>query len=198
MADSKAKVQDERSADQIRRDISATRSRLAAGVESLVEEVHPATLKREVTGRARDFAKGEYEQVKDQVKDSQGWRLDRIAIAGGALAAGIVGIIVLRAIVGRATGATTRRKLEKVQLAESKRIAKEAKERRKNDKKAAKRNAKLGKKNAKKVGKLHTDDDAVSNLAERMLKQAAVLRAQAAEEREQGVAPFVRVGGKKD
>ena len=179
MADSKSKAKDERSADEIRRDIAATRARLAAGVESLVEEVHPATLKREATDRARDYVQGEFEQVKGQVKGEHGWRLDRIGIAGGALAAGIVGIIVLRAIV---------RKLEKLQLSEAKRVRKEAKQRRKDDAKAAKRNAKLGKKNAKKYGKLDTDDSSVSNLAEKMLKQAAVLRAQAAAEREEGAA----------
>lgn len=188
MADSKSKAKDERSADEIRRDIAATRARLAAGVESLVEEVHPATLKREATDRARDYVQGEFEQVKGQVKGEHGWRMDRIGIAGGALAAGIVGIIVLRAIVGRATGTTARRKLEKLQLSEAKQVRKEAKQRRKDDAKAAKRNAKLGKKNAKKYGKLDTDDSSVSNLAEKMLKQAAVLRAQAAAEREEGAA----------
>ena len=50
------------------------------------------------------------------------------------------------------------------------------------------KNAKLGKKNAKKYGKLDTDDSSVSNLAEKMLKQAAVLRAQAAAERENSAA----------
>ncbi|MFO5160286.1 hypothetical protein RCK61_23655, partial [Salmonella enterica subsp. enterica serovar Typhimurium] len=78
----------------------------------------------------------------------------------------------LRAIVGRATGATARRKLEKLQLSQAKRVRKDAKQRRKEDAKAAKKNAKLGKKNAKKYGKLDTDDSSVSNLAEKMLKQA--------------------------
>ncbi|MDO4413368.1 DUF3618 domain-containing protein [Cutibacterium sp.] len=184
MADSKSNAKDERSADEIRRDIAATRARLAAGVENLVEGVHPATLKREASDRVRDFVQGEFNQAKGQVKDDSGWRIQRIVIAGGAVAAGIVSIIVLRAIVGRATGATARRKLEKLQLAEAKRVRKEAKQRRKGDAKAAKKNAKLGKKNAKKYAKLDTDDSAVSNLAEKMLKQAAVLRAQAAAERE--------------
>ena len=181
MADSKSKAKDERTADEIRRDIAATRARLAAGVENLVEEVHPATLKREASDRARDFVQGEFDQVKSQVKDENGWRVQRIAMAAGALAAGVVSIIVLRAIVGRATGATARRKLEKLQLSQ-------AKQRRKEDVKAAKKNAKLGKKNAKKYGKLDTDDSSVSNLAEKMLKQAAVLRAQAAAERENSAA----------
>ena len=38
MADSKSKAKDERTADEIRRDIAATRARLAAGVENLVVE----------------------------------------------------------------------------------------------------------------------------------------------------------------
>ena len=42
MADSKSKAKDERTADEIRRDIAATRARLAAGVENLVSvEPHP-------------------------------------------------------------------------------------------------------------------------------------------------------------
>ena len=186
MADSKSKAKDERTADEIRRDIAAIRARLAAGVENLVEEVHPASLKREASDRARDFVQGEFDQVKGQIKDEHGWRVQRIAAAGGALAAGVISI-VLRAIVGRATGATARRKLEKLQLSEAKRVRKGAKQRRKDDAKAAKKNAKLGKKNAKKYGKLNIDDSSVSNLAEKMLKQAAVLRAQAAAEREHGV-----------
>ena len=188
MADSKSKAKDERTADEIRRDIAATRARLAAGVENLVEEVHPATLKREASDRARDFVQGEFDQVKSQVKDENGWRVQRIAMAAGVLAAGVVSIIVLRAIVGRATGATARRKLEKLQLSQAKRVRKDAKQHRKEDAKAAKKNAKLGKKNAKKYGKLDTDDSSVSNLAEKMLKQAAVLRAQAAAERENSAA----------
>ena len=188
MADSKSKAKDERTADEIRRDIAATRACLAAGVENLVEEVHPATLKREASDRARDFVQCEFDQVKSQVKDENGWRVQRIAMAAGALAAGVVSIIVLRAIVGRATGATARRKLEKLQLSQAKRVRKDAKQRRKEDAKSAKKNAKLGKKNAKKYGKLDTDDSSVSNLAEKMLKQAAVLRAQAAAERENSAA----------
>ena len=172
MADSKSKAKDERTADEIRRDIAATRACLAAGVENLVEEVHPATLKREASDRARDFVQGEFDQVKSQVKDENGWRVQRIAMAAGVLAA----------------GATARRKLEKLQLSQAKRVRKDAKQRRKEDAKAAKKNAKLGKKNAKKYGKLDTDDSSVSNLAEKMLKQAAVLRAQAAAERENSAA----------
>ena len=98
MADSKSKAKDERTADEIRRDIAATRACLAAGVENLVEEVHPATLKREASDRARDFVQGEFDQVKSQVKDENGWRVQRIAMAAGVLAAGVVSIIVLRAI----------------------------------------------------------------------------------------------------
>ncbi|GAE70650.1 hypothetical protein JCM18909_4018 [Cutibacterium acnes JCM 18909] len=46
---------------------------------------------------------------------------------------------MLRAIVGRATGATARRKLEKLQLSQAKRVRKDAKQRRKEDAKAAKK-----------------------------------------------------------
>ncbi|GAE70649.1 hypothetical protein JCM18909_4017 [Cutibacterium acnes JCM 18909] len=68
MADSKSKAKDERTADEIRRDIAATRARLAAGVENLVEEVHPATLKREASDRARDFVQGEFDQSRARSK----------------------------------------------------------------------------------------------------------------------------------
>jgi hypothetical protein len=35
----------------------------------------------------RDFVQGEFDQVKSQVKDENGWRVQRIAMAAGALAA---------------------------------------------------------------------------------------------------------------
>lgn len=187
MADSKKKPQDTRSADQIKRDIAAARARMSATIEDVVEEFHPATLKKEAVGEAKAFFKKEKEQVVGQVKGDDGWRLDRIGLVGGVVVGGALALVTLRAVVGRLTGATARRKLEKVQLSEAKRTAKRAKAQHKIDSKLARKNAKRGKRNAKEVGSLSTDDSSISSLAEAMLRQAAVLRSQAEEERKQGM-----------
>ncbi|AXE38308.1 DUF3618 domain-containing protein [Acidipropionibacterium virtanenii] len=182
------KAKDTRSADQIRRDIAAARARMSSTIEGLTEEFHPVAIKNRAVGQAKDFAQKEYTSVRDrltsEVKDENGWRTDRLAVIGGGLVAAVGALVVLRAVVGRASGATTRRKLERVQLAHAKRAAKAAKAGRRSDKKLAK----ADKKHAGKVARLATDDSTVSGVAQAMLKQAAVLRAEAADERGHNVA----------
>lgn len=186
------KAKDTRSADQIKRDIAGTRARLSNTIEGLTEEFHPTAIKNRAIGDAKDFAQHEYSTIRDratsQLKDDNGWRTDRLKLIGGGLAAAVGALIVLRAVVGRASGATTRRKLEKVQLAHAKQVAKDAKAKRKSDAKLAKVNKKHAGKNVDRAVKLVHDDSRTGNLAQAMLKQAAVLRAEAAEERSQGVA----------
>ncbi|WP_130865912.1 DUF3618 domain-containing protein [Acidipropionibacterium timonense] len=178
------KPKDTRTAEQIRRDLDAARSRVASTIEDATEQFHPKTLKNDAVNGAKAFAQTEFDQAKSQVKDDDGWRIDRIVIAGGALVAGIVALATLRAIVGRATGQTARRKLEKVQLAEARAAAKQAKALRKVEAKLVKRSRRKG---GGALIDLAHDDAKVSGLAQAMLKQAATLRAEAASERAQGV-----------
>lgn len=181
------KAKDTRSADQIRRDIAAVRARMSSTIEGLTEEFHPVAIKNRAVGDAKDFAQREYTTVRDrltsQVKDENGWRTDRLTLIGGGLVAAAGALVVLRAVVGRASGATTRRKLEKVQLAHAKQVAKDTKARRKSDRKLAKANTKHATRNAGKAVSLAGDDSTVGGVAQAMLKQAAALRVEAAEER---------------
>lgn len=94
-------TKDTRTVDQIRSDIAAARSRVAASVEGLVEEVHPAAVKQRTVNDAKTFAHEEFETLKAQVKDERGWRTDRLVLAGGAVAGLVTFLVVVRAVLGR-------------------------------------------------------------------------------------------------
>ncbi len=159
MADNRqqGKAKDTRSADEIRRDIAAARARMSATVEGLTEQFHPAAVKNRAVGEAKDFAQKEYTTVRtnlvSQVKDENGWRTDRLTLIGGAAAAAFTGMLVLRAVVGRATGSTARKKFQKAQVAAAKTARKMAKKQHKFDSKAAKVAKKRAKKQAKALAK---------------------------------------------
>lgn len=100
-----ASSQPDRDADQIQADVGATRDRLVAAVEALVDRVHPQRIKqREVEG-ARHFAHEELENLKALLFTARGdLRKDRLAAAGGALAGTLSLLLVLRAVVRRRRG----------------------------------------------------------------------------------------------
>lgn len=101
MADKKAdKKPDNRSAEQIRRDIAAARARVSAQVEQLVEEVHPTTVKDRAVGQARAFAQTEFDAAKSTIKDEAGWRLDRLMAVGAAVVGVGAFLLTVRAITG--------------------------------------------------------------------------------------------------
>ena len=97
-----ASSQPERDADQIQADLGATRDRLAAAVESLIDRVHPQHVKhREVEG-AKRFAHVELESLKLLVFNARGdLRRDRVAKAGGVVAGAVSVLLVLRTLVRR-------------------------------------------------------------------------------------------------
>ena len=84
---------------QIEADIAAARARLSANVEGLINEVHPkAVVERQIDG-ARAFVNTEISNAKSQIKDEAGWRLDRIALAGGVVAGALAVLLAIRVIV---------------------------------------------------------------------------------------------------
>lgn len=98
----------ERSAEQIRADLAAARADFASGVQGMVSEVHPQTIKDEtigkVTGKVSDVKDVFTETIGTEVKsvrtffaDEQGVRWDNIGsvVMGGGLVAGAVGAITL-------------------------------------------------------------------------------------------------------
>jgi hypothetical protein len=95
-------VASSRDADQIQADVGATRDRLAAAVERLVDQVHPQHVKhREVEG-AKHFVHVELENLKALLFNARGdLRTDRLARAGGVAAGTVSLLLVLRAVVRR-------------------------------------------------------------------------------------------------
>ncbi|OYN87996.1 hypothetical protein CGZ91_01105 [Parenemella sanctibonifatiensis] len=91
-----------RSREQIEADIAAARARLAANVESLVENVHPKAIVRNSVDEAKGLAQAEFENAKAQFKDEDGLRWDRIGMIGGAVVGVVTFVLALRAIVSRA------------------------------------------------------------------------------------------------
>lgn len=88
-----------RSKAQIEADVAATRARLAANVQDLVDQVHPQNLKRQAVADAKSFAQTEFDNAKSQFVGPDGPRMDRIAMIGGAIAGVVTLVLVLRAIV---------------------------------------------------------------------------------------------------
>ena len=95
----------DRDADQIQADLGATRDRLAAAVEALIDQVHPQRVKqRQVTG-AKRFLHTEVEKAKSLVFNARGdLRTERVSIVGGAVAGAITLLVVLRTVVRRRRG----------------------------------------------------------------------------------------------
>lgn len=80
-----------RTAGQIEAEIEATRARLAATVDELVDKAHP-----------RNVAKRQVEQARSQVYDTDGnLRTRKLAAVGAALASVLVLLLVLRRRAGR-------------------------------------------------------------------------------------------------
>jgi hypothetical protein len=94
--------QPNRTPSQIEADLGATRDRLAASVEALINQVHPNRIKQRQINNVKRFANTELENAKSKIFTARGdLRTGRIA-AVAAAAAGIVGfLLIIRAIVRR-------------------------------------------------------------------------------------------------
>ncbi|MDU1779451.1 MAG: DUF3618 domain-containing protein, partial [Propionibacterium sp.] len=85
-----SKEKDTRTAEQIRQDLNAARSRVSQTVEDATQQFHPKTLKNDAVDDAKSFAQRRFDQAKGQVKDENGWREDRLILVGGVVVGGIV------------------------------------------------------------------------------------------------------------
>ncbi|GAB2574850.1 DUF3618 domain-containing protein [Kribbella italica] len=80
-----------RGTEQIEADIAATRARLAATVDELVDRTSP-----------KNVAKRQVEQAKAQVFDERGELRTQKLVAVGAAVVGVVGVLLMiRKLVGR-------------------------------------------------------------------------------------------------
>ena len=91
-----------RTPSQIEADLGATRDRLAASVEALINQVHPNRIKQRQISNVKRFANTELENAKSKVFNARGdLRTGRIVVVAAAVA-GIVGfLLIIRAIVRR-------------------------------------------------------------------------------------------------
>jgi Protein of unknown function (DUF3618) len=91
-----------RTPSQIEADLGATRDRLIASVEALIDQVHPNRIKQRQIANVKRIANIELENAKSKVFNARGdLRTGRIVVVAAAVA-GIVGfLLILRAIVKR-------------------------------------------------------------------------------------------------
>src|SRR6187200_3396110 len=88
-----------RTPSQIEADLGATRDRLTASVEALIDQVHPNRIKQRQIAGVKRIVGIELETAKLLIFNARGdLRTERLALIGGA-AAGFVGfLVIVRAI----------------------------------------------------------------------------------------------------
>ena len=74
-----------RTVDEIRAELASNRQSLAGAMEDLVDSGKPANIARRGIDDAKSFVAGEFQAIKEELRDEDGWRTDRLAIIGGAL-----------------------------------------------------------------------------------------------------------------
>jgi len=74
-----------RTVDEIRAELASNRQSLAGAMEDFVDSVKPANIARRGIDDAKSFVAGEFQNIKEELRDEDGWRTDRLAIIGGAL-----------------------------------------------------------------------------------------------------------------
>jgi Protein of unknown function (DUF3618) len=91
-----------RTPSQIEADLGATRDRLIASVEALIDQVHPNRIKQRQIANVKRIANIELENAKSKVFNARGDLRTGRVVAGAAAVAGIIGfLLILRAIVRR-------------------------------------------------------------------------------------------------
>ena len=74
-----------RTVDEIRAELASNRQSLAGAMEDFVDSVKPANIARRGIDDAKSFVAGEFQNIKEELRDEDGWRTDRLAIIGGAI-----------------------------------------------------------------------------------------------------------------
>jgi hypothetical protein len=92
----------DRSAAQIEADLAATRDRLTASVQALIDQVHPNRIKQRQIANVKRLANAELENAKSLLFNARGdLRTDRVTALAGAAAGLLTFVIIVRAIVRR-------------------------------------------------------------------------------------------------
>ncbi|MFV0430480.1 MAG: DUF3618 domain-containing protein [Arachnia sp.] len=85
----------------LRERLATNRAQMSASVSDFVEEVKPSNVAKRGVEEAKGFVTNEFEAVKRQVKDDDGWRTDRLMIIGGAVLGVIVFAVTINAVASR-------------------------------------------------------------------------------------------------
>jgi hypothetical protein len=94
-----------RNASQLEADVTATRHRLAASVEALIDEVHPNRIKQRQVDKVKRFADTEIETAKALIFNARGdLRTDRVVLLGAAVVGGIAFMLIIRSLARRGRG----------------------------------------------------------------------------------------------
>jgi phosphoribosylformylglycinamidine (FGAM) synthase-like enzyme len=99
---SQPRSQPTRTPSQIEADLGATRDRLTASVEALINQIHPNRIKQRQIANVKRFANAEIENAKSKIFTARGdLRIGRVAVVAAAVA-GIAGfLLIMRSIVRR-------------------------------------------------------------------------------------------------
>ena len=93
---------DSRTRSQIEADLGATRDRLTASVEALIDQVHPNRIKQRQIAGVKRIVNIELEDAKSLVFNARGdLRKERLALVGGAVAGFVSFLLIVRAIARR-------------------------------------------------------------------------------------------------
>ena len=91
-----------RNAAQIEADLAATRDRLIASVQALIDQVHPNRIKQRQIDNVKRLASAELDNAKSLIFNARGdLRTDRVAAIAGAVAGLVTFLIIVRKIVRR-------------------------------------------------------------------------------------------------
>jgi hypothetical protein len=91
-----------RNTAQIEADLAATRDRLTASVQALIDQVHPNRIKQRQIDNVKRLASAELDNAKSLIFNARGdLRTDRVAALAGAAAGLVTFLIIIRRIVRR-------------------------------------------------------------------------------------------------
>lgn len=164
------KPKDTRSVEQIRADLAAARARMGANVEGLVTEVHPKAVKQRTIDDTKAMFMAEVDNAKSQVKDEDGWRTDRLTLAGAVAGAAVLGLAVVRLVVSQARKGAEKRRIKREVKAEAKNLQRTVRLQAKEGKKIA---AILAEEAAKRAKKAQAEAGKQAAQAQKDAKKAA-------------------------
>lgn len=88
-----------RPVEQVRADLAMSRAKLTDSVRGFVEDVQPKNIAKRAATGAKDALGEELKNLKSQVKDDHGWRVDRLLVVGGAILGAVTLLLTVRAVV---------------------------------------------------------------------------------------------------